>query len=139
MRGSKASHASYNLSISDQQGRRLASVTNGKQAEYEYTAADVFSSPSGYSWLSSNTGPFPTVAQAGEPESLMLQLEIESSLSLDASFLGPKVEENLGRVSKDIAALAESDELSDFVFTIDGQDFPVHKTILGGKQERRNN
>jgi len=135
LKGSNAFYSKFNLFISDDKGRELGSILDVQPNEDLMKAVTIFTAPSGIPWFTKRSGPQPI------NRSLTLQLKLEEVKIIDTTyFLNPfpqVAEKKNDKVSKDIAALAESDELSDFVFTVDGKDFPVHKAILGGKQERR--
>jgi len=116
----------FNLFISDDKGQELGSVLNVKPNE-ELKAATVLKGTNGYFLFSSYAG-LQTING-----SLILQVKIEATMNLKASSLGAQLEVKESKVLKDITALAKEDQLTDFIFTIDGQDFPIHKAILAGE------
>jgi len=125
-----SSYEKFNLYISDDKGALLGLILGVKPNE-EFKKLTMLLRPEKFCWLTSNTGP------RLRNGSLTLQIKLEATVNLDAcSSLEPQLEGKYGKLLKDIAAFAQSDELTDFTFTVDGQDFPIHKAILGGKNEK---
>jgi len=115
----------FNLFISDDKGKEMGSVLNVKPSK-ELKEVPMMNS---YPLFSRNDGPQPTNG------SLSLQLKIEAIMNLDTSSLGAQLEGKQSKVLKDITAMAGEDQLTDFTFTVGGQDFPIHKAILAGEKK----
>jgi len=130
LKGSNASFEKFNLFISDVKGTQLGSIWNVEPNE-EFKAVTMLLHTNGYNWLMSNTGPKPTNG------SITLQIKIEATLNLEANSLGRQVEGKYWKMLKDFHAVAYSDQLTDFTFTVGGKDFPVHKLFLGGKKNMK--
>jgi len=128
LKGSCASFDKFNLYISDDKGTQMGSVLDVKPNE-EFKKITMLLNRNGFPRLVSNTDPQPMNG------SLTLQIKLEATVYVNAS---SSLKGKYEKLVKDIAAVAQSDELTDFTFTVDGQDFPIHKAILGGKNEKNN-
>jgi len=117
----------FNLFISDDKGKELGSVLNVKPNE-KLQPVKMLQGTNGYALLSSYGGGPPLTNG-----SLSLQLKIGATINLDASSLGAQLESKQSKVLKDFSAMANEDQLTDFTFTVGGQDFPIHKAILAGE------
>jgi len=135
MRGYNTSFTVFNLCIFDDNGIPIASILNAKPIE-EFQLLDVKSSSNGYSYFTNFAGPYSITMDLILPLKIKVTLDFDAFLialedALPLPSLPKKVKGN--KIMNDFTAMALSDQLSDFTFTVGGEDFPVHKAILGGK------